>query len=43
MIYNLIRKKSFDDGKFLDKYWLVIVDATQLFSFKYAKKITGSF
>jgi len=34
MIYSLIRKKSFDDAKFLDKYWLVIVDATQLFCFK---------
>lgn len=34
MIYSLIRKKSFDDGKFLGKYWLVIVDATQLFCFK---------
>jgi len=34
MIYNLIRKKSFDEAKFLGKYWLVIVDATQLFCFK---------
>ena len=34
MIYSIIRKKSFDEGKFLGKYWLVIVDATQLFSFK---------
>lgn len=34
MVYGLIRKKSFDDEKFLGKYWLVIVDATQLFSFK---------
>ncbi len=34
MIYNLIRKKSFDDAKFLRKHWLVIVDATQLFSFR---------
>jgi len=34
MIYNLIRKKSFDDAKFLGKNWLVIVDATQLFSFR---------
>jgi hypothetical protein len=34
MVYSLIRKKSFDDGKFLRNYWLVIVDATQLFSFK---------
>jgi hypothetical protein len=34
MIYSIIRKKSFDNGRFLDKYWLIIVDATQLFSFK---------
>lgn len=34
MIYNLIRKKSFDEAKFLGKNWLVIVDATQLFSFR---------
>ena len=34
MIYNLIRKKSFDEAKFLDIHWLVIVDATQLFCFK---------
>lgn len=34
MIYNLIRKKSFDGAKFLGKNWLVIVDATQLFSFR---------
>lgn len=34
MIYNLIRKKSFDEAKFLGEYWLVIVDATQLFCFK---------
>lgn len=34
MVYNLIRKKSFDDAKFQGKYWLVIVDATQLFCFK---------
>lgn len=34
MIYGLIRKKSFDSAKFLGKHWLVIVDATQLFSFK---------
>lgn len=34
MIYNLIHKKSFDDGKFLGAYWLIIVDATQLFCFK---------
>jgi len=34
MVYSLLRKKSFDDAKFLGKYWLVIVDATQLFCFK---------
>lgn len=34
MIYGLIRKKSFDSAKFLGKNWLVIVDATQLFSFR---------
>lgn len=34
MIYSLIRKKSFDNLKFLSKHWLVIVDDTQLFSFK---------
>lgn len=34
MIYGLIRKKSFDGGKFSGEYWLVIVDATQLFCFK---------
>jgi hypothetical protein len=34
MIYNIIRKKSFEDGKFLGEHWLVIVDATQLFGFK---------
>jgi hypothetical protein len=34
MVYNLIRKKSFDGAKFLGKHWLVIVDATQVFCFK---------
>lgn len=34
MVYSLLRKKSFDDAKFLGKYWLVIVDVTQLFCFK---------
>lgn len=34
MIYGLIRKKSFDHAKFLGRYWLIIVDATQLFCFK---------
>lgn len=34
MIYGIIRKRSFEYGKFLGEKWLVIVDATQLFSFK---------
>jgi len=34
MIYHLIRKKSFDETKFLGTHWLVIVDGTQLFCFK---------
>jgi hypothetical protein len=34
MIYDIIRKKSFDGAKFLGTHWLVIVDATQLFCFK---------
>jgi hypothetical protein len=34
MIISLIRKKSFDAAKFLGGHWLVIVDGTQLFSFK---------
>jgi hypothetical protein len=34
MIYSMIRKKSFDGARFLGKYWLVIVDGTQLFCFK---------
>lgn len=34
MIYGLLRKRSFEYGKFLGEKWLVIVDATQLFSFK---------
>lgn len=33
MIYGIIRKRSFEYGKFLGEKWLVIVDATQLFSF----------
>jgi hypothetical protein len=34
MVYRLIRKKSFDEAKFLGKHWLVIADGTQLFCFK---------
>lgn len=33
MIYKLLRKRSFEGARFLSKYWLVIVDATQLFYF----------
>ena len=32
--YALIRKKSFDGGRFLNEQWVVIVDGTQLFCFK---------
>ena len=34
MICGIIRKRSFEYGKFLGEKWLVIVDATQLFSFR---------
>jgi len=34
MINALIRKRSFEKARFLNKYWLIIVDATQLYSFK---------
>lgn len=34
MINDLIRKRSFEKARFLDKYWLIIVDATQLYTFK---------
>ena len=34
MIKSLIRKRSFEQARFLGKYWLVIVDATQLHSFQ---------
>lgn len=34
MVYGIIRKRSFEYGKFLGEKWLVIVDATQLFSFR---------
>jgi hypothetical protein len=33
IIYTLLRKRSFENAKFLNKYWLVIIDATQLFYF----------
>lgn len=34
MIKKLLRKRSFERARFLEKYWLVILDATQLFCFK---------
>ena len=34
MIKPLIRKRSFEQARFLNKYWLIIVDATQLHSFQ---------
>lgn len=34
MIKSLIRKRSFEQARFLNKYWLIIVDATQLHSFQ---------
>jgi len=34
LIGSLIRKRSFEDARFLGKYWPVIVDATGLFYFK---------
>ena len=34
MVYGIIRKRSFEYGKFLGEKWLVIADATQLFCFK---------
>lgn len=34
MIYGILRKRSFQNARFLGKYWCVIVDATQLYSFE---------
>jgi hypothetical protein len=34
IINALIRKRTFEKARFLDKYWLIIVDATQLYTFK---------
>lgn len=34
MIKKLIRKRSFENARFLDEYWLIIVDATQIYHFK---------
>lgn len=33
MIRKLLRKRSFENARFLGKYWMVIIDATQLFCF----------
>jgi len=33
LISGLIRKRSFENARFLGKYWTIIVDATGLFSF----------
>ena len=32
MVKNLLRMRSFENARLLDKYWLIIVDATQIFS-----------
>ena len=34
MIKSLLRKRSFEKARFLGQHWLVIVDATQLYTFK---------
>lgn len=34
MVFTLIRKKSFNEAKFLKKYWMIIIDGTSLFYFK---------
>lgn len=34
MIKALIRKRSFESARFFDEYWLIVVDATQLYTFK---------
>ena len=33
MIYALIRKRTFEDARLMGKYWCVIIDGTQIFSF----------
>ena len=33
MIYGILRKRSFQNARFLGKHWCVIIDATQLYSF----------
>lgn len=32
MVNNLIRRRSFENARFLNKHWLIIVDATQIYS-----------
>ena len=34
MLVSILRKRSFQDARLLGKYWCVIVDATQLYSYK---------
>ncbi len=34
IIYTLIRKKSFKGSRFLNKYWMIIVEGMGLFYFK---------
>lgn len=34
MIVGILRKRSFQNARFLKKYWCVIIDATQLYSFE---------
>ena len=33
MIYGLIRKRTFEGARLMGKYWCVIIDGTQIFSF----------
>ena len=37
IIKQLLRKRSFENARFLNQYWLIIVDATQLYTFKNKK------
>lgn len=34
LVNALIRKRSFEEDRFINKYWLIIVDATQFYTFK---------
>ena len=34
MIHALLRRRKFEDARFLGKYWMIIFDATGLFHFK---------